>query len=60
MEIDAEEVAASLAYATAKVTKTYRQGMSPQHGHAPAASPVSDSTSAQSFPSPAPAEPHPF
>ncbi|MFF3061461.1 single-stranded DNA-binding protein [Streptomyces sp. NPDC057909] len=60
VEIDAEEVAASLAYATAKVTKTYHQGMPSQGGPAPTASPVSDATSAQSSPSPAPAEPHPF
>lgn len=58
VEIDAEDVAASLTYATAKVTKTYRQGMPPQRGPAPAAGPVSDS--AQPSPSAAPVEPHPF
>lgn len=58
VEIDAEEVAASLTYATAKVTKAYRQGMPSQGGPAPAARPVPDSPSAS--PSPAPAEPHPF
>ncbi|MGW2938497.1 single-stranded DNA-binding protein [Streptomyces sp. NPDC001156] len=60
MEIDAEDVAVSLAYATAKVTKTYRQGMPSQSGPASTARPVSDSASAPSSPSPAPAEPHPF
>ncbi|MFF1748013.1 single-stranded DNA-binding protein [Streptomyces mirabilis] len=59
VEIDAEEVAASLTYATAKVTKTYRQGMPSQGGPAPTARPASDPTSASS-PSPAPAESHPF
>ncbi|MET7781987.1 hypothetical protein ABZT28_40795 [Streptomyces sp. NPDC005388] len=58
VEIDAEEVAASLTYATAKVTKAYRQGVPSQGGPAPAARPVLDSPSAS--PSPAPAEPHPF
>ncbi|MDU9001842.1 single-stranded DNA-binding protein [Streptomyces mirabilis] len=60
LEIDAEEVAASLTYATAQVTKAYRQGAPPQSGPAPTARPVPDSPSAQSSPSPAPAEPHPF
>ncbi|MGW1616756.1 single-stranded DNA-binding protein [Streptomyces sp. NPDC002285] len=59
MEIDAEDVAVSLTYATAKVTKTYRQGMPSQSGSAPMARPVSDSAPATSS-SPAPAEPHPF
>ncbi|MGW2189028.1 single-stranded DNA-binding protein [Streptomyces sp. NPDC001719] len=58
VEIDAEEVAASLTYATAKVTKTYRQGMPSQGGPAPTAGP--GSASAQSSPSPTPAETHPF
>lgn len=58
VEIDAEEVAASLTYATAKVTKTYRQGMQSQGGPAPTAGP--GSASAQSSPSPTPAETHPF
>jgi single-strand DNA-binding protein len=58
VEIDAEEVAASLTYATATVTKAYRQDMPSQGGPAPTARPVPDSTSAS--PSPAPAEPHPF
>ncbi|WP_432190360.1 single-stranded DNA-binding protein [Streptomyces sp. Tue6028] len=60
VEIDAEEVAASLTYATAKVTKAYRQGVPSQSGPAPTARPLPDSPSAQSSPSPAPAEPHPF
>jgi single-strand DNA-binding protein len=60
MEIDAEEVAASLTYATAKVTRTYRQGMPSQGGPAPTARPVADSAPTQPTPSPAPAEPHPF
>ncbi|MGW1617106.1 single-stranded DNA-binding protein [Streptomyces sp. NPDC002285] len=60
MEIDAEDVAVSLTYATAKVTKTYRQGMPSQSGPAPTARPVSDSAAAPSSPNPAPAEPHPF
>ncbi|QDN94764.1 single-stranded DNA-binding protein (plasmid) [Streptomyces sp. RLB1-9] len=60
VEIDADEVAASLTYATAQVTKAYRQGMQSQGGPAPTARPLPDSPSAQSSPSPAPAEPHPF
>jgi single-strand DNA-binding protein len=60
MEIDVEEIAASLTYATAKVTKTYRQGTPSQSGPTPTTRPASDSTSAQSSPSPAPTEPHPF
>ncbi|MDU9002089.1 single-stranded DNA-binding protein [Streptomyces mirabilis] len=60
VEIDAEEVAASLTHATAKVTKAYRQGVPSQGGPAPTARPVPDSPSAQSSPSPAPTEPHPF
>ncbi|MEU6325513.1 single-stranded DNA-binding protein [Streptomyces sp. NPDC047009] len=60
VEIDVEEVAASLTYATAKVTKAYRQGMPSQSGATPTTRPASDSTSAQSSPSPAPTEPHPF
>ncbi|MFD4977654.1 single-stranded DNA-binding protein [Streptomyces sp. NPDC058424] len=59
-EIDAEEVAASLTYATATVTKTYRAGVPDQSGPAPTARPGSDVTPAQSSPSSAPAEPHPF
>jgi single-strand DNA-binding protein len=58
VEIDAEEVAASLTYATATVTKAYRQDMPSQGRPAPTARPVPDSTSAS--PSPAPTEPHPF
>ncbi|MFJ9483858.1 single-stranded DNA-binding protein [Streptomyces mirabilis] len=58
MEIDAEEIAASLTHATAKVTKAYRQGTPSQDGPAPTARPVPDSPSAS--PSPAPTEPHPF
>lgn len=60
MEIDAEDVAVSLTYATAKVTKTYRQGVPSRSGPAPTAGPVSDTATAPSSPSPAPAEPHPF
>lgn len=58
MEIDAEEVAVSLTYATAAVTKTYRQGVPPQGGPAPTSKPASDS--AQSSQRSTPAEPHPF
>ncbi|MCX4425878.1 single-stranded DNA-binding protein [Streptomyces mirabilis] len=58
VEIDAEEVAASLTYATATVTKAYRQDMPSRDRPAPTARPVPDSPSAS--PSPAPAEPHPF
>lgn len=58
MEIDAEEVAASLTYATATVTKTYRAGMPSQGGPAPTTRPTSGST--QSPPNPAPTEQHPF
>jgi single-strand DNA-binding protein len=60
MEIDAEDVAVSLTYTTAKVTKTYHQGMPSPSGPAPTASPVSDTAAAPSSPSPAPAQPHPF
>lgn len=60
VEIDAEEVAASLTYATAKVTRTYRQGMPSQGGPAPTARPVADSAPTRPAPSPGPAEPHPF
>jgi single-strand DNA-binding protein len=56
IEIDAEEVAASLTHATAKVTKAYRQNMPSQNGPAPSAKPVPT----QSAPRPAPAEPYPF
>ncbi|WP_371666493.1 single-stranded DNA-binding protein [Streptomyces sp. NBC_00289] len=58
LEIDVEEVAASLAHATATITKTYRPGMPAQGQPAPTARP--DSAPAQSPSSPAPAEPHPF
>lgn len=58
LEIDAEDVAVSLTYATAKVTKTYRPGVPAQGGPAPTAGP--GSASAQSSPGLAPAEPHPF
>jgi hypothetical protein len=58
VEIDAEEVAVSLTYATAEVTETYRQGTPSQGEPAPAARPMPDST--QSSPNTAPAEPHPF
>ncbi|GAA3597942.1 hypothetical protein GCM10022295_92920 [Streptomyces osmaniensis] len=55
LEIDAEDVAVSLPYATAKVTKTYRQGM-PSQGRLASAP---DQTQ-QSSPSSAPTESHPF
>lgn len=58
MEIDAEEVAASLTYATATVTKTYRAGTPSQGGPAPTTRPAPGST--QSTPNPAPAEQYPF
>jgi single-strand DNA-binding protein len=58
VEIDAEEVAASLTYATATITKTYRAGVPAQGGPDPTARPAS--ALAQSPSSPAPAEPHPF
>ncbi|WP_432190253.1 single-stranded DNA-binding protein [Streptomyces sp. Tue6028] len=58
LEIDAEDVAVCLTYATAKVTKTYRPGVSAQGGPAQTAGP--GSASAPSSPSPVPAEPHPF
>ncbi|MGW1617354.1 single-stranded DNA-binding protein [Streptomyces sp. NPDC002285] len=61
MEIDAEDVAVSLTYATAKITKTYRHGMPSHSGPAPTARTASDTPSAPpSPPNPAPAEPHPF
>ncbi|MEU3279154.1 single-stranded DNA-binding protein [Streptomyces antibioticus] len=52
VEIDAEEIAASLTYARAAVTKTYRPG-----GTAPAPRPTADTGQAQAT---APAETHPF
>ncbi|MEY9995840.1 single-strand DNA-binding protein [Streptomyces sp. V4I8] len=58
LEIDAEDVAVSLTYATAKVTKTYRPGVPAQGGPASTAGP--GSASAQPSPGAAPAEPHPF
>jgi single-strand DNA-binding protein len=57
VEIDAEEIAASLTYATAKVTKTYRPGTAGQSGAGPAASPAGNPEQPQD---PAPAETHPF
>ncbi|WP_329295951.1 single-stranded DNA-binding protein [Streptomyces sp. NBC_01455] len=60
VEIDAEEIAASLTYATAKVTKTSHQGMPPQGGPSPTPRPASDPTPAQTSPGRATAEPHPF
>ncbi|MFI9825564.1 single-stranded DNA-binding protein [Streptomyces sp. NPDC052013] len=61
VEIDAEEIAVSLTYARADVTKTYRQGMPSQRGPAPAAGPEADGTPAQpSSPDTTPAETHPF
>jgi single-strand DNA-binding protein len=57
-EIDAEEIAVSLTYATAAVTKTFRAGSTPTGGPAPATRPASGNTGpAQEA---APAEPHPF
>lgn len=58
IEIDAEEIAASLTYATAAVTKNQRTGAPPQGRTAPAAGPMSDSTR-QPW-NQASAEPHPF
>ncbi|WP_030688823.1 single-stranded DNA-binding protein [Streptomyces sp. NRRL B-1347] len=58
LEIDAEDVAVSLAYMTAQVTKTYRPGAPAQGGPAPMAGP--GSASARPAPGTAPAEPHPF
>ncbi|GGJ67604.1 single-stranded DNA-binding protein [Streptomyces brasiliensis] len=59
VEIDAEEVAASLTYATATVTKAYRSGASPQNGPAPATRPASGENAGQAQDS-ASADPHPF
>jgi single-strand DNA-binding protein len=58
LEIDAEEVAASLTYATATITKTYRAGVPAQDRPAPTAGPAP--APAPSPPSPDPAETHPF
>lgn len=58
VEIDAEEIAASLTYATATVTKTYRPGGAAPQSGPPAAAPAS--VSAQRPHAPAPAESHPF
>ncbi|WP_406410379.1 single-stranded DNA-binding protein [Streptomyces sp. NBC_01614] len=58
VEIDAEEVAASLTYATATVTKTYRAGAPAHSGPTPTDKPASAPT--QSPPNQAPPEPHPF
>ncbi|MFF3399616.1 single-stranded DNA-binding protein [Streptomyces sp. NPDC002659] len=58
VEIDAEEVAASLMYARAAVTKTYRPGTTPQSGPAPTpGSAVGDTGRARGQATP---EPHPF
>jgi single-strand DNA-binding protein len=56
--IDAQEVAASLTYATAAITKTYRAGVPSQGGPAPAAQQASNTTQPPS--NQAPAESHPF
>ena len=56
-EIDAEEIAVSLTYATAAVTKTYRSGSAPTNGPAPATRPAGNTGPTQET---APAEPHPF
>jgi single-strand DNA-binding protein len=58
VEIDAEEIAASLMYATAAVTKTFRNAAAPQAGPPLSCGPASDS--AQQDQSTAPADPHPF
>ncbi|MGW1616620.1 single-stranded DNA-binding protein [Streptomyces sp. NPDC002285] len=61
MEINAEDVAVSLTYTTAKVTKTHRHGAPSHSGPAPTASTASDTPSTPpSPPNPAPTEPHPF
>ncbi|MGW0632899.1 single-stranded DNA-binding protein [Streptomyces sp. NPDC002758] len=58
MELDAEEVAISLAYARAQVTKTYRQGGTPANAPGPAAPGVPPQNGqAQGQPA---AEPDPF
>ncbi|MBT2369381.1 single-stranded DNA-binding protein [Streptomyces sp. ISL-10] len=57
VEIDAEEIAASLTYATAKVTKTYRPGGAGQAGPGPAPSPAANTGRPGE---PAPSETHPF
>jgi single-strand DNA-binding protein len=58
VEIDAEEIAASLMYATAPVTKTFRNAAAPQAGPPLSCGPASDS--AQQDQSTAPADSHPF
>ncbi|MEU5431589.1 single-stranded DNA-binding protein [Streptomyces olivoreticuli] len=58
VEIDAEDVAVSLAYATATIARNYRTGVPSQSGPAPTAGPSSGP--AQPSPGPAPAEPYPF
>ena len=58
VEIDAEEIAASLTYATATVTKTYRPGTGSQRGAAPVQG--QSPGPAQNAQPPAPAETHPF
>lgn len=58
VEIDAEEIAASLTYATATVTKTYRPGAAPRSGAAPTQG-QSPGPAQQAQP-PAPAETYPF
>ncbi|MER7841503.1 single-stranded DNA-binding protein [Streptomyces sp. NPDC096040] len=55
VEIDVEEVAASLTYAKATVTKTYRPGTAPQNGPAPSTRPASGQAQDSVH-----AEPHPF
>jgi single-strand DNA-binding protein len=58
IEIDAEDVAVSLTYATAVVTKTWHPGIAPQNAPGPAAGPVPPQSGQAS--NPAAAEPHPF
>ncbi|MFI6689548.1 single-stranded DNA-binding protein [Streptomyces sp. NPDC050485] len=58
IEIDAEDVAVSLMYARASVTKTWRPGTGPQARPAPAAGPAVPDT--RQPPQAAPAEPHLF
>ncbi|WKK27297.1 single-stranded DNA-binding protein [Streptomyces olivoreticuli] len=58
VEIDAEDVAVSLTYATATIARTYRTGVPSQSGPAPTAGPSPGP--AQPSPGPIPAEPYPF
>lgn len=58
VEIDAEDVAVSLTYATATIARNYRTGVPSQSGPAPTAGPSSGP--AQPSPGLTPAEPYPF